>query len=75
MTTEDYPNIIDGIKSKRASVKIVQLDENQYAVEYKKYLFGFVVKRLIFEYDKLEKAEDKYIEIKENLIMGIKIEA
>jgi hypothetical protein len=69
MDTTSY-EIIDGLKSKRASVKLLKMSDGSYGVEVKKYFFGFCYSSFRELFDTHEQAEDVYVRYKDMVKTG-----
>jgi len=58
---ENGLHLIQGVKSKNVSLKIMLVNDSRYLVERKAYFLSICFKKECFFYDSLQEAEDKYL--------------
>lgn len=64
---ENSLTIVKGVKFKNGSAKILKDENQRYFVEHKKYFLGICWSKKSAEFDSYETAEDRLIEIKQQI--------
>ena len=62
-------NLVNGLRTKKKSVKIYKINEKEFHVIEKKYFLGFKIKESIQVYDSYDLAEDHIINLKNDHLM------